>query len=138
MDKVVINRQGTVLVKVDGIVYQINGITFNTIKNIIFDIDKPIILPICKHCNKMCDKKHLRIEDSKIINGLTTVKGNGAEVMVFECSELIPERNISGPVFFYPEDEELSESEKEENHYGDAYYASIEHPKIKEYIRKAN
>ena len=129
---VIINPEGTVLVKVDGIIYKVTSETFQQIKNIIFDLDVPVIKPICKHCKKnclSCRANNRTIEDTNITAGLVMERTRKPKVMVFECKGFEPERVFS-PYRVSIVDSSKTEEEQEMARYCSSFQAHIAHPRV--------
>ena len=83
MKKTII-KPGTVLVKKDGIIYELDKKTFQTIKAIIFDID----CNLCKLCRRTLCKEYRQIDDDFITDALT-LKTKEKCAYVFGCTHLM-------------------------------------------------
>ena len=129
MNTVVI-KPGEILVKRDGIIYELDHETFNKIRAIIFDTDSHL----CLYCKKGLCSFERQIDDENITDGLTMKSKDNCEY-VLGCTDVKPWEKVTGPMFFYPEGE-LTETERIIRHYGDAFRVSIADPRAKRYFRK--
>lgn len=134
MKKTVI-KKGKILVKKDGILYELDHCTFNKIRTIIFDAESPL----CKYCKKRDKGCRRQIEEEYITDGLTLKDRESCEY-VFNCenNERKAEETYDTArlVWFGPDIEELTNDEQIIKHYGDAYGAHICSERVKKYIHK--
>ena len=141
---IVIDPEGIILVKVDGVIYRIKGQTFRHIKNLIYDLDVPIIKPICKKCRNdyhSCSNYDRTIEDSHITAGLTKLGLKGDGVMVFECKNFAPEIVFDGPISIRQIGDPTASDERDIAHYCDpdsGLHAHVSHPGIAGMLRRMN
>ena len=139
MEKTVI-KQGEVLVKRDGIIYELDKKTFNIVRPIIFETDSEL----CRHCQDTSCKCHKEIGDDNITDALT-LKEKIVCDYVLGCKKFTP-KNIVGErkVTYYNTDEEtlreeertMGEEEKTIRQYSDAYDRPVSHPTVAKLIRK--
>ena len=143
MDIVVINPKGRILVKVDGVIYQIDGKTFHIIKNDIFDIDKPVLKPICGHCQNYpnCERKN-NLGSPNITDGFTLVDEKDAKVNTLRCALFKKEETFFGPIFISTLNNPKTPEEREQCHYCDPdntlQAGHVAHPGIARALRRNN
>lgn len=130
MEKTVI-KPGIVLIKKDGIIYELDKRTFQTIKALVFDAE----CDLCKLCRNTKCKGIRQIDDSFITDALTLKSKENCD-HVFGCINFNEEEDNYAKrlVWFGPYDEDLSDEEKTKRHYGDAHVHHLAHPTVARHI----
>lgn len=133
MEKTVI-KPGIVLIKKDGIIYEVNKRTFQEIRAIIFDID----CNLCKLCENTACKSSKQIDDSFIIDALTLKSKDNCDY-VFQCEKFDENQQdytTKKLVWFSPSTEEMCDEEKTIRHYNEAHVRHLVHPTVRKHIDK--
>ena len=140
MKKTVI-KPGQILVKRDGVIYELDHATFNTIRTIIFDTDSDL----CRYCKRPFCKDRKQIENSFITDAVT-LKDKPICDHVLGCtnSTLEEECGIRRLAWFSsdwqePEiEEEQSMAERELTHYldGSCLSAHLPNPTLRKFIAR--
>ena len=134
MEKTII-KPGIVLIKKDGIIYELDKKTLQTIKAIVFDTD----CNLCKLCSNTKCKSSKKIEDECITDTLTLKTKPNCEY-VFGCDnfELKGQYNDAPRLVWFSTDfeEEMNNDEITIRHYNEAHVRHIAHPTIARHIDK--
>lgn len=127
-------KQGIILVKKDGIIYELDKKTFQTIKALIFDID----CDLCKLCSNTMCKSSKQIDNDFITDALTLKTKPNCEY-VLGCTKHDPkDQYYDAPrlVWYNTNSEEMSAEEETMRHYSDAHVHHLIHPTVAKHINK--